>query len=100
MIIFRGVNIYPGQIAEVLEEFKEVSSEYQIVLSRKDGLDYMTLKVERRQDLLQDIDENLSLNIAKELRKKLLVRIEVEIVDHGKLPRTFAKSKRVIDMRN
>jgi phenylacetate-CoA ligase len=100
MIIFRGVNIYPGQIAEVLEEFKEVSSEYQIVLSRKDGLDYMTLKVGRRQDLLQDIDENLSLNIAKELRKKLLVRIEVEIVDHGKLPRTFAKSKRVIDMRN
>ena len=99
MFIFRGVNIYPGQIAEVLEQFVEVSSEYQIVLTRQQGLDHMKLKVERKEGVSRDIDENLSRAIARELRKKLLVRMDVEILDLGKLPRTFAKSKRVIDDR-
>ena len=99
MFIFRGVNIYPGQIAEVLEQFVEVSSEYQIILTRQQGLDHMKLKVERKEGVSCDIDENLSRAIAKELRRKLLVRMDVEILDLGKLPRTFAKSKRVIDER-
>ena len=100
MIIFRGVNIYPTQLAEILERIPEVSSEYQIELSRKDGLDHMKLKVERAEYVSKDIDENLKKTISDLLRKKLLVRIEVELVDIGKLPRTFAKSKRVIDMRD
>ncbi len=99
MFIFRGVNIYPGQIAEVLEQFVEVSSEYQIILTRQQGLDHMKLRVERKEGVSRDIDENLSRAIAKELRRKLLVRMDVEILDLGKLPRTFAKSKRVIDER-
>ncbi|WP_461832757.1 phenylacetate--CoA ligase family protein [Desulfothermus sp.] len=100
MIIFRGVNIYPTQLAEILERIPEVSSEYQIELSRKDGLDHMKLKVERAEYVTKDMDENLKKTISDLLRKKLLVRIEVELVDIGKLPRTFAKSKRVIDMRD
>ena len=99
MIIFRGVNIYPTQIAEILEKIPEVSSEYQIELYRKEGLDHMKLKVERAEYVTKDMDENLKKTISNFLRKKLLVRIEVEVVDLGKLPRTFAKSKRVIDMR-
>ncbi len=99
MFIFRGVNIYPGQIAEVLEVFPEISSEYQIVLRRAHGLDHMVLKVERQIHISKDIDEALGKKIEEELRKKLLVRGKVEIVDHGSLPRTFAKSKRLIDLR-
>ncbi|GAB6888849.1 phenylacetate--CoA ligase [Desulfothermus okinawensis JCM 13304] len=100
MFIFRGVNIYPTQIAEILENIPEISSEYQIELYRKDGLDHMKLKVERGEGVTIDIDENLKKIISNRLRKKLLVRVEVEIFDLGKLPRTFAKSKRVIDNRD
>ncbi len=99
MFIFRGVNIYPGQIAEVLEIFSEISSEYQIELTRSEGLDHMVLKVERHPHITRDIDTSLGKKIEQELRKKLLVRSKVEIVDHGTLPRTFAKSKRLIDKR-
>ncbi len=99
MFIFRGVNIYPGTIAEVLEKFKEISSEYQIILTRKNGVDHMLLKVERSKGVSKDIDANLAKEISNALRKQLLVRVEVEIVDLGKLPRTFGKSKRVIDER-
>ncbi len=47
MIILKGVNIYPGQIDEVLSSIAEVGSEYQLHLeSKADGKDYMTIKVE------------------------------------------------------
>jgi len=100
MIIFRGVNIYPGQIADVLEKFPEVSSEYQIHLRRKDGLDVMLINVERKPDISAEMDVNLSEAIAVELRKKLLVRGAVHVVDPMALPRTYGKSKRTIDERN
>lgn len=51
MLIFRGVNIYPGQVADVLEHFREVGSEYRIRLFRKGGKDQMLLQVERRPDI-------------------------------------------------
>jgi phenylacetate-CoA ligase len=100
MFIFRGVNIDPGQIADVLHDFAELSSEYQVVLERRGGVDNMLLKVERRMDAKADLDSGLSRTIAASMRKHLLVRSEVCVVDPGMLPRTFAKSKRVLDQRN
>jgi len=100
MFIFRGVNIYPGQIAEVLETFADVSSEYQIVLERRHGLDVMLLKVERHPRSSADLDQNLAQAISLAMRKHLMVRSEVQLVDPGDLPRTFAKSRRLLDNRD
>jgi len=100
MFIFRGVNIYPGQIAEVLGSFAELSSEYQIVLERQDGLDVMQLNVERHCEAGGLGDEPLRSAVAAAMRKHLLVRCQVRVVDPGELPRTFAKTKRVLDHRN
>jgi phenylacetate-CoA ligase len=38
--------------------------------------------------------------VAHEIRQKILVRSQVEIVDYGSLPRTQRKSKRVFDERS
>jgi phenylacetate-CoA ligase len=46
------------------------------------------------------MDANLSEAVAVELRKKLLVRGNVRVVDPLGLPRTYGKSKRVMDERN
>jgi len=100
MFIFRGVNIYPGQIAEVLGSFAELSSEYQIVLERQDGLDVMQLNVERHPETGALGDEPLMSAVARAMRKHLLVRSQVKVVNPGELPRTFAKTKRVMDHRN
>lgn len=100
MIIFRGVNIYPGQIAEVLEKFPEAGSEYQIQLSRHAGRDHMLIRVERKRGFGSDVDETLGKTVANEMRKSLLARADIEIVDPGALPRSFAKTKRVIDDRD
>ena len=100
MIVFRGVNIYPGQIGDVLQGFAEVGAEYQLVLTRKDGRDSLTIKVERSGNTLSGGDGTLANAVGKELHKKLLARCAVEVVDPGVLPRSFGKSKRVVDLRD
>ena len=100
MFIFRGVNIYPGQIASVLEGFKDLSAEYQIQLTRREGLDHMAVRVERNPDASSDHDEALALKVADTIRRFILVRSQVTILDPGTLPRSFAKTKRVQDDRS
>ena len=100
MIIFRGVNIYPGQVASVLETFPELNCEYQIELSRLDGLDYMLVRVEQRPGVNADQAAGLAGAVADEMRSHILVRCKVEVVEAGSLPRSFAKTKRVIDSRD
>jgi len=99
MVIVRGVNIYPGQVAEVLGRFPELSSEYQIVLTRVDGKDYMAVTVERAEGATGGGDEALAKAVGQVMHKSLLVSAQIRIVDHGELPRTFAKSRRVLDER-
>ncbi|BBD09748.1 phenylacetate--CoA ligase family protein [Desulfovibrio ferrophilus] len=99
MIIFRGVNIYPGQIADVLHKFPDTGSEYQIQLTRSGGRDSMRIKVERAKDVHSGCDSELSKTVSDALHKQLMARAGVEIVDFGSLPRSFGKTKRVIDER-
>ena len=100
MFIFRGVNIYPGQIAAVLEKFEEIGPEYQIILRRRAGLDVMLVNVERKEGQSSDLDLNLAKALSEELRTQILVRSEVNVLSPGALPRTFSKTKRVLDERN
>ena len=99
MIIFRGVNIYPGQVAAVLEHFRELGGEFNIRLVRKGGKDQMLLRVERRAEADPAYDQNLAESVSEELRKQLLVRAWVEVMDQGGLPRSFGKTRRVTDDR-
>lgn len=101
MFTFRAVNIYPGQIEHVLSRIEGVGSEYQIHLyHREDGRDVMVIKVERAPNRRVEGDGELAEMIAQAIRRNILVRANVEIVDYGSLPRTDRKSKRVFDHRN
>lgn len=100
LIIFRAVNIYPGQIDHILSLWPQVGSEYQLHLEcREDGRDYMTVIVERAEGVNSSEDERSVLGLKEELKKHLLVSNEVKIVDQGALPRSERKSKRVFDDR-
>jgi phenylacetate-CoA ligase len=100
MIIFRAVNIYPGQIDHVLSHIDGIGSEYQVHLARKpDGRDYMTLKVERDQGVKKTGDPSLVRIIGEEIKKQILVSAAVEVMEYGSLPRSERKSKRVFDTR-
>ncbi len=100
MIIFRAVNIYPGQIDHVLSHSEGIGSEYQIILTRgDDGRDYMTIKVERDENVPPDQDPALAEALARRIKEKILVSARIEIVEPRSLPRSERKSKRVFDHR-
>jgi phenylacetate-CoA ligase len=101
MFIYRAVNIYPSQIDHVLSPHDGIGSEFQIYLKqRESGRDMMLIKVEREAGWKNADDDQLAEQVATEIRRKILVRCQVEIVDYGSLPRTERKSKRVFDLRN
>ena len=100
MIIFRAVNIYPGQIDEVLSPIAEASCEYQVHLDRKDdGKDYMTIRLECCDDYDSSRKPGLAATVQAEVKKKIMVSCDVDIVDYCSLPRSERKSKRFFDNR-
>jgi phenylacetate-CoA ligase len=100
MFIVRGVNIYPGQIDEVLSGIKGAGSEYQLHLEHSsDGRDYMTLKVEREENIHESGDKGIAEVISKKLKNRLMVSSIVEIMPYGSLPRSEKKTRRVFDSR-
>jgi phenylacetate-CoA ligase len=100
MIIFRAVNIYPGQIDEVLSSIPEISCEYQVVLEREsDGRDSMTLRVECGSGDDADKARELEDTICRKIKNSIMVSCDVELLDTCSLPRSERKSKRVFDNR-
>ena len=100
MFIIRGVNIYPGQIDHVLSQDERIGSEYRVFLTREDGRDHLKIHVERGASIDPSQDSAIRAGLEEAIRRHLLVRGHVKIIDHGSLPRTERKSKRVFDERD
>jgi phenylacetate-CoA ligase len=97
MIKIKGVNIYPGQIEDVLRAVPGASSEYQVRLTRHDSRDRMLLRVEGERGA---DPWAVAEGICLEFKKKIGVLIEAEVLAIGELPRSEKKSKRVFDERD
>lgn len=96
MIKIKGVNVFPAQIEEIIGEFPEASSEYQIRISHLEGKDTMRLYVETTGDI-DFLD--LGNRIADRVKSKIGFTPIVKVVELGLLPRSEKKTKRVIDER-
>ena len=99
MFIIRAVNVYPGQIDSVLSGTVGIGSEYQVLLDRREGKDFMVVRVERSLDAASAEDSETANRLRGALQHKILVTPEVEIVPYSSLPRSERKTKRVFDNR-
>ncbi len=93
MIKIKGVNVFPSQIEEILHEFSEVSSEYQLRISHLDGRDTMRIYVETNGtvDFL-----DLARRIAERVKSRIGFTPLVKVVELGLLPRSEKKPKPVL----
>ena len=98
-IKFKGVNIYPGQIEDVIHKVPGVSSEYQILLTRNEGRDNMTFKVEIEEAEDPVKKAKTEKTLVKAFKDFVGVTVDVVGVKLGGLPRSEKKTKRVIDQR-
>lgn len=96
MMKIKGVNVFPNQIEEILKEFPELSSEYQIRISHLEGKDTMRIYVETngKVNFLEIADR-----VSKTIKDRIGFTPLVKVVEIGVLPRSEKKTKRVIDER-
>lgn len=102
MLIIRGVNVFPSQIEEVLLEVPEIGAHYEIMVDRKNHLDYMEIKVELADESLLDSYVKLGeleQKIKTKLRVVLGLDAMVKLVAPRSLQRFEGKAKRVTDLR-
>lgn len=95
----KAVNIYPGQIEDLVHRVPGVSSEYQILLTRSNGRDNMTFRVE-----IEDAEDptkkaKTEKALGKAFKDFVGLTVDVVGVKVGELPRSMKKTKRVIDER-
>lgn len=98
-IKFKAVNIYPGQIEDLVHRIPGVSSEYQILLTRKDGRDSMIFRVEIEGTEDPSKKAKTEKALGKAFKDFIGVTVDVIGVKIGELPRSMKKTKRVIDER-
>jgi len=90
MLIVRGVNVYPSALANILHRFPEVT-EYRVIVTSEGTMDEIALQVE--------CPPQLAAAISEELHLALNLRIPIETVEQGTLPRFELKARRVEDRR-
>jgi len=89
----KGIFIHPWQTDEVMSRYPEVLK-YQIVITRKNHLDLMTLMAEVKEDLSEAA--SLQRRMEHELEDMLGVRTSVQMVPRGTLP---DRHKKIEDRR-
>lgn len=103
MLIIKGVNVFPSQIESVLVGMDNVGPHYQLVVTRKNYLDRLEVKVELTDSsLLESFGElqGLQKRIHDKLRSVLGLETKVTLVEPKSLERFQGKAKRVQDLRN
>ena len=96
MVKVKGVNIFPSQIDEFLNEIEGASSEYQVMVDHLNGKDIVTLFVEVEANANK---KSVGANIVREFKNKIGITINAKPVDIGELPRSEKKSNRIFDNR-
>jgi phenylacetate-CoA ligase len=90
MMIIRGVNVFPTSIEQILRSFPEIV-EYRLTAFKDASMDQLKIEIE---DHLEDPSR-----VVTELQVRLGLRVDVQCVAFGSLPRFEAKGKRFIDQR-
>lgn len=93
----KGINVYPGQVEDVIRMSPGLSSEYQLIIDREAGKDRVLIRVEEDpQRPYNDAARDFKHNI------KAVINIiaDIDVVPYQTLPRSEKKSKRVFDRRN
>ena len=96
MVKVKGVNIYPGQIEDVLRDIEGVSSEYQVMIDHLMGKDEMTLFFETQPGYIYKTVESA---VGAAFKTKIGLTIKPKAVAIGELPRSEKKSTRIYDNR-
>ena len=90
MLVIRGVNVFPSSIEAIVREI-DATAEFRLLATKHDEMDQLSIEAE--------LDASQVAKLTTLLRDRLALRVDVQSVDSGTLPRFQAKAKRLIDKR-
>ncbi|NLN71575.1 MAG: phenylacetate--CoA ligase [Thermoplasmatales archaeon] len=97
MVKVKGVNIYPGQIDEIISDAEGASSEYQVMIDHLQGRDIMTVFFETKASSKEK--DALEKTVCDMFKSRVGLTIVAKAVPMGDLPRSEKKSNRIFDNR-
>ena len=100
MVVVRGINAFPAQVAATLMRRPELGAEYRITLPGPPPYDTLPVEVElaENQPTSPALAETPALadTIAADLKRDIGITARVTLLPVGTLPRTEGKTRRVI----
>jgi phenylacetate-CoA ligase len=91
MVIVRGVNVFPSAVEEIIRQFGEVA-EYRVHVNQSSTLTELRVELEPA-DRCHDV-RGLVIELQNALETALHLRVPVEAVPPGSLPRFEMKARR------
>ena len=94
MVVVRGLNAFPAQVAAVLNREPALSGEYRIVLDGPGPYDALPVEAELAEGISGA--GALAEQVAGQIKRALGLTARVTLLPFGALPRTEGKTRRVI----
>jgi len=96
MVVVRGINAFPAQVAATINRHDALSGEYRIVLVGSGPYDALPVEAELAEHVAQADPSGLAETVAAAIKRDLGVTARVTLLPFGSLPRTEGKTRRVI----
>jgi phenylacetate-CoA ligase len=95
----KGVLLAPSAIEEVVRSFKELSDEFEVIVTKKGDIDDIALKIEIKTEY-EGGKEGILARLKDQLRVNTNLGYKIEVHPFGTLPRYDVKAKRFKDLRD
>jgi len=110
MLIIRGVNLFHTQVEALLENFKQLTPAYQLIVSREGTMDEVKLQIEVDKELsakwggdrFSSSDQIIKLGkaLSHKIKQNIGLSMQVELKEHDQIPRSVGgKLSRIVDLR-
>ena len=100
MLIIRGVNLFPTQIEELVLQHGALSGQYQLVVTREQLLDAVTVRCEITTAHLRADRDAIARELQQRIKTLIGVSTRVDVGLPDSIERTLVgKARRVIDQR-
>jgi phenylacetate-CoA ligase len=97
MFHFAGVNVFPGQIQNLLHEVDVFSQEYQLVVPAMGSGRRLRIRVEPANEKINPERLKSAVeHLVESVRYRITVTPEVEVAEIGSIPRVEGKARRII----
>lgn len=96
MVVVRGINVFPAQVAAVINRHETLSGEYRIVLESGGPYDALPVEAELAEGISGEEEMVVAETLAASFKRELGISARVTLVPFASLPRTEGKTRRVV----